>query len=170
MNKKIAIILAFFLQGKDMKIQSVLFVCLGNICRSPLAEGIAKNLSEKFNWNLKIDSCGISSFHRGEPPHIQSIRIAKANNIDISMQKSRPISVYGDMEFDLIVAMDSQNKRDIISLGFPKEKVIKLGDFDNGVDVPDPYYCDSDDGFREVYNLIEALLEKMFDHYGFCKK
>ncbi|GAB0172467.1 low molecular weight protein-tyrosine-phosphatase [Helicobacter trogontum] len=153
-----------------MKIQSVLFVCLGNICRSPLAEGIAKNLSEKFNWNLKIDSCGISSFHRGEPPHIQSIRIAKANNIDISMQKSRPISVYGDMEFDLIVAMDSQNKRDIISLGFPKEKVIKLGDFDNGVDVPDPYYCDSDDGFREVYNLIEALLEKMFDHYGFCKK
>ena len=151
-----------------MKLQSVLFVCLGNICRSPLAEGIAKSMNDRFEWHLKIDSCGTSAFHRGEPPHRQSIRIAKENGIDISMQKSRPISVYGDMEFDLIVAMDSNNKRDILALGFPKEKVVKLGDFDNGVDVPDPYYCNSDDGFREVYNLIESLLEKMFSHYGFC--
>lgn len=152
-----------------MKLQSVLFVCLGNICRSPLAEGIARNMNDVFKWNLKIDSCGTSSFHRGEPPHIQSIRIAKENGIDISMQKSRPINIYNDVEFNLIVAMDSNNKRDILALGFPKDKVIKLGDFDNGIDVPDPYYCNSDDGFREVYNLIESLLEKMFRYYGFSK-
>ena len=60
-----------------MKLKSVLFVCLGNICRSPLAEGIARHLSEKNHWNLKIDSCGTSSFHRGEPPHHKSIKIAQ---------------------------------------------------------------------------------------------
>lgn len=150
-----------------MKLKSVLFVCLGNICRSPLAEGIAKNMSDKNVWNLRIESCGTSAFHRGESPHKYSILIAKKHGIDISMQKSRPINVYTDMEFDIIVAMDSQNKKDILALGFPKDKVVKLGDFADGIDVPDPYYYKNDKGFEEVYNLLTNLLEKMFDYYGF---
>ncbi len=149
-----------------MKLQSVLFVCLGNICRSPLAEGIAQNMNTQNAWNLHIDSCGTSAFHRGEPPHEQSILIAKKHGIDISMQQSRPINVYSDMNFDIIVAMDSQNKRDILALGFPKEKVVKLGDFGNGADIPDPYYCPDDTGFQHAYTMIANLLEKMFLHYG----
>ncbi len=150
-----------------MKLKSVLFVCLGNICRSPLAEGIARDLNTKNEWGIKIDSCGTSSLHRGEPPHIKSIKIAKDNNIDISKQQSRPINVYSDVEFDIIVAMDSQNKKDILSLGFPAEKVFKLGEFGDGQDVPDPYFYPSDEGFKEVYLLIESLLHKMFKSYGF---
>lgn len=149
-----------------MKLKSVLFVCLGNICRSPLAEGIARDMSDKNAWGLHIESCGTSAFHRGEPPHEYSIQIAKQNGIDISMQKSRPINVYSDMEFDIIVAMDSQNKKDILALGFPKDRVVKLGDFSDGIDVPDPYYCKNDKGFEEVYNLLTYLLEKMFIYYG----
>lgn len=153
-----------------MKLKSVLFVCLGNICRSPLAEGIARNMSDKNEWRLRIESCGTSAFHRGESPHEYSIQIARQNGIDISMQKSRPINVYGDMEFDIIVAMDSQNKSDILRLGFPKEKVVKLGDFADGMDVPDPYYCKDNKGFEEVFNLVAMLLEKMFDSYGLKTK
>lgn len=153
-----------------MNLKSVLFVCLGNICRSPLAEGIAKNMSNKNEWGLRIESCGTSAFHRGEPPHAYSIRTAKQHGIDISMQQSRPINVYTDMEFDIIVAMDSQNKKDILSLGFPKDKVVKLGDFADGIDVPDPYYCKNDEGFEEVYSLLVKLLEKMFDYYGLKTK
>lgn len=152
-----------------MNLKSVLFVCLGNICRSPLAEGIARDLNEKNKWNIKIDSCGTSSLHRGESPHIKSIKTAKDYGIDISMQKSRPINVYSDMEFDIIIAMDSQNKIDILSLGFPPNKVFKLGEFGEGQDIPDPYFYPSDEGFKEVYLLIESLLHKMFIYYGFSK-
>lgn len=147
-----------------MKIKSVLFVCLGNICRSPLAEGIARNMSEKNAWNLKIDSAGTSSFHRGEAPDKRSIAVAKAHNIDISAQKSRPINAQNDKDFDLIIAMDSNNKRDILALGFPGDKVFKLGEFNSGEDVPDPYYDDLS-GFENTYALIESLLEKMFEKY-----
>lgn len=147
-----------------MKIKSILFVCMGNICRSPLAEGITRSMSEKNGWNLKIDSAGISSFHRGEAPDSRSIAAAKARNIDISTQKSRPINAQSDKDFDLIIAMDSNNKRDILALGFDKNKVFKLGEFNNGEDVPDPYY-DAPDAFNKTYTLIESLLEKMFSKY-----
>lgn len=144
-----------------MKIKSVLFVCLGNICRSPLAEGIARDMSDKNKWNLKIDSCGTSAFHRGEAPDYRSIEVAAKHNIDIKTQKSRPINLYDDMDFDVIIAMDSNNKRDILKLGFPKDKVFKLGDFTNGEDMPDPYY-DNKDGFENTFKLIESLLKNMF--------
>lgn len=150
-----------------MKVNSVLFVCLGNICRSPLAEGIARRLSDENSWNLKIDSCGTSSSHRGEAPDSRSMAIAKDNGIDISSQKSRPVNLYEDCNFDLIIAMDSQNKNDLLKLGFDSKKVFKLGDFGLGEDVPDPYYYRDDEGFAKVFNLIESLLKKMFDKYGF---
>ncbi|MWV61646.1 low molecular weight phosphotyrosine protein phosphatase [Helicobacter saguini] len=146
-----------------MKLRSVLFVCMGNICRSPLAEGIATSISNKNQWNLKIDSCGISGFHSGESPDSRSIKVAKIHGIDISRQKSRQIN-NNDKEFDLIIAMDSNNKRDILALGFPKEKVFKLGEFGNNEDIIDPYY-DSIDSFFKAYELIESLLKKMFEKY-----
>ncbi|STQ86498.1 low molecular weight protein-tyrosine-phosphatase [Helicobacter muridarum] len=150
-----------------MKVNSILFVCLGNICRSPIAEGIARDMSKRNKWDLRIDSCGTSGFHRGESPHKYSISTAKKKGIDISGLKSRPINVYSDMEFNLIIAMDSQNKNDILALGFDKDKVFKLGEFGSGEDIPDPYYYKDDSGFMVVYELIESLLEKMFKHYGF---
>lgn len=158
-----------------MKVKSILFVCLGNICRSPLAEGIAREMCKNNGWNLKIDSAGTSAYHRGEPPDRRSIEVARTHNIDISHLKSRPLNVYDDMNFELIIAMDSNNKRDILALGFPDHKVFKLGDFaldsiesnlgDSknmaSIDVPDPYY-QGKEGFIATYNLIESLLQKMF--------
>ncbi|RDU71655.1 low molecular weight phosphotyrosine protein phosphatase [Helicobacter aurati] len=150
-----------------MKIRSILFVCLGNICRSPLAEGIARDMNNRNAWNLQLDSCGTSSFHLGENPHTYSVLVAQRNGIDISQLQSRPINFCDDKHFDIIIGMDSQNKRDILNLGFETNKVFKLGDFGDGEDIPDPYYFKDDRGFIMVYELIESLLKKMFQHYGF---
>ncbi len=152
-----------------MKIRSILFVCKGNICRSPLAEGIASRMNEENKWNLTISSCATSAYHVGNPPHDKSIKAAKLNGIDISHQRSRRINVYSDMEFDLIIAMDSENKRDILALGFDKEKVFKLGEFSNNEDVPDPYYENTDRAFLQVYELLEKLLKNMFISLGFLE-
>ena len=87
-------------------IKSVLFVCLGNICRSPLAYGIAKNYIEKSSLDIVVDSAGTSSFHIGETPCIKSIEIAKDNGVDISKHYARQVCKDDFDKFDLIVALD----------------------------------------------------------------
>jgi protein-tyrosine phosphatase len=143
--------------------KSILFVCLGNICRSPLAEGIAKHKAKELGLDIKIDSAGTSSFHRGEAPCSNSIAIAKRNGIDISQQQSRPVCQEDITNFDLIIALDEQNKRDLLSRGFHRVK--KLGEFAsyNNQDVPDPYYYSGMDGFVEVYKMIEACVDDLLN-------
>ncbi|TLD85294.1 low molecular weight phosphotyrosine protein phosphatase [Helicobacter sp. MIT 11-5569] len=142
-----------------MEIHSLLFVCLGNICRSPLAEGIARNLSKKEGLDLKIDSAGTSGWHIDEPPCERSISIGRKHGIDISTLRGRKINAYSDLEFDLVVAMDRQNYKDIIRLGFDKDKVALMGDFGlQGRDIPDPYYYKDLDGFEEVYQMLESAI------------
>lgn len=145
-------------------IKSVLFVCLGNICRSPLAEGIARHLEGK----IAFDSAGLSGYHRGERPCKGSQAVAERHHILLEGITSRPISYPKDNGFDLIICMDSQNYEDLLELGFSKEKVKKLGDFGfGGEDVPDPYYYVGDEGFERVYamisegvaNLLESIKE-----------
>lgn len=139
-------------------IKSVLFVCLGNICRSPLAEGIARH----YDPRGKYDSAGISGYHRGEKPCKGVVVIAKKNDISLEGITSRPIRYPKDNEFDLIVCMDSQNYQDLLELGFSKEKIKKLGDFGfRGEDVPDPYYYIGGEGFAKVFTMIESGVKEM---------
>jgi protein-tyrosine phosphatase len=140
---------------------SVLFVCLGNICRSPLAEGIAREIAQAHQLKLKIDSCGTGNWHIGEHPCENSIKVAKQHGIDISMLVSREITRKDLEEFSLIVALDSSNFYDLQKMG--AKNLCKLGDFGfDGADVPDPYFFDGFEGFEKVYEMIEICVNNLF--------
>ena len=136
----------------------ILFVCLGNICRSPLAHGIAQKISHEKNLPWLIDSAGTSNWHEGEAPCDNSIKVAKDHHVDITMQRSRPIEKNDIEKFDFVVAMDSQNKVDMEAFGF--RNVYLLGDFAGykGTDVPDPYFFNGFEGFEKVYSMIELCV------------
>lgn len=136
----------------------VLFVCLGNICRSPLAQGVAEYLNTQYSF----DSAGISGYHRGSSPCKGSLWVAQKHNVPLSHIKSRPVRYPKDNEFDLIIALDSNNERDLLEMGFAREKVKKLGDFGfGGLDVPDPYYYVGMEGFEKVYLMIEECVKNL---------
>ena len=145
----------------------ILFVCLGNICRTPIAEGIARHYSQLHHLSIQVDSAGTSSHHKGEPPCVHSIKVAQLHGIDISSQFSRPVSQKDKSTFDYIVVMDRQNKKDLESMGF--QHVHLIGDFGGyeGKDVPDPYFFPGFEGFEKVYDMIEDtvtdLIQKVID-------
>lgn len=142
---------------KDHK--KILFVCLGNICRSPLAEGVAQKHIEAQNFPLYVESAGTSNWHEGEAPCHNSIKVAQNYGIDISGQRSRPISRLDISTFEYVIAMDRQNQTDLQSFGF--EKVYRLGEFGgyHGADVPDPYFFKGFEGFEKVYHMVETCVE-----------
>ena len=133
----------------------ILMVCLGNICRSPLAEGIMKaKVDADF---IYVDSAGTSAFHRGELPDSRSIEIAEKYNIDITEQRSRQF-IAADFEiFDAIYVMDDSNKNNVLALAKNsddrnKVKLILNETTPNqDLNVPDPYY---DNGFENVYQML----------------
>lgn len=137
-------------------------VCLGNICRSPLAEGIlaSKLPSEYFT----VDSAGTGNYHIGGPPDSRSIAIAKSKGINISHQKARQFSEHDFDDFNYIYAMDGSNYKNILALApnqKSKEKVkLILNElFENeNMDVPDPYFG-LDNGFEIVYNMLDEVCE-----------
>jgi protein-tyrosine phosphatase len=129
----------------------VLFVCLGNICRSPLAEGIARSLSDKHIF----DSAGIGGWHIGEAPCAKSQLIAKKMGIDISFLKARQVTKDDIQKWDRVVAMDSKNLADLKKMGF-RNAVMLLDE-----DVPDPYFFDGDAGMEEIYKMIKKGVEKI---------
>jgi len=132
---------------------SILFVCLGNICRSPLAEGIAAHIVRAEGLDVRIDSAGTGSWHIGESPCPNSIRVAKQNGIDISTLRGRQVCREDFERFEHIIALDDKNRRDLEALGC--RKVRKLGEFGfGGEDVPDPYFFDGFEGFEKVYEMI----------------
>ncbi len=139
---------------------SLLFVCLGNICRSPLAEGIAKQIAQEYGLNIEIDSAGTGKWHIGEAPCDASQRIALSNGIDISDLRARTILPEDKERFKKIVAMDKENKRTLEDLGFRNIKL--LGDYGGygGKDVPDPYYAA--DAIKEVFTMIRTCVEDFF--------
>jgi len=149
-----------------MTFNSVLFVCLGNICRSPLAEGIAKDLAKKYKLDIIIDSAGTGDWHIGNPPCENSQKIAKIKGIDISDLRARQVTKQDFEKFDLIIALDSSNYDNLKKLGAKNLK--KLGDFGfDGANVPDPYYWDDFEGFYKVYEMIEKSLQNFFKIYYF---
>ena len=136
----------------------ILKVCLGNICRSPLAEGIARQLATQRGLDWDFDSAGTAGWHEGSPPDARSTQAARHREIDISNQTARKISQKDIMESDLIIAMDAQNLRDLraVQPAGSSAKLAKLMDYapELGIsDVPDPYY---EDNFPEVLDMIET--------------
>ncbi|MDP3312974.1 low molecular weight protein-tyrosine-phosphatase [Lutibacter sp.] len=136
----------------------ILMVCLGNICRSPLAEGILK--SKVYNYKVFIDSAGTGAYHIGEKPDRRSIAVAKLNGLNISDQVARKFTVNDFDDFDIIYVMDNSNYRDVIALTRNNEdkskvKIILNEVFpDENLDVPDPY-SGGDFGFRNVYKMLD---------------
>lgn len=141
----------------------ILFVCLGNICRSPLAHGVAVHLAATNKLDLYVDSAGTSDWHAGEAPCDNSIKVAKKHAIDISQQSSRPITKEDITSFTHVVAMDKQNKADMEAFGF--SNVHLLGDYADfqGEDVPDPYFFDGFEGFDKVYRMISLCVEDFLE-------
>ncbi len=140
--------------------KKIIFVCLGNICRSPLAEGIAREIAQKNNLNIKVDSAGTGDYHIGDAPCPNSIKVAKLNNIDISNLKSRQVNNNDFKEFDLIIALDEKNRIDLLRMGAINVK--KLGEFGrNGECVPDPYFFNGFEGFEVVFEMIRECTENL---------
>ena len=145
-----------------MEIKSILFVCLGNICRSPLAEGIAKQYLKEKNINLVIESAGTGHWHVGEKPCENSIKVALLNGVDISNQKAQQVKKSDFKNFDLIVGLDDSNISNLKNLGC--KNLIKLGDFGfNGECVPDPYFFDGFEGFDKVFEMIDVCVRNLID-------
>ncbi len=141
----------------------ILMVCLGNICRSPLAEGILK--AKLPQGNFFVDSAGTSGFHSGELPDPRSIDVARKHGINITDQRSRQFTVSDFDEFDIIFAMDSSNYQNIINLARNEKDILKvkliLNELENSTkDVPDPYYG-GDQGFEQVFQLLDTACEKI---------
>lgn len=136
-------------------------VCLGNICRSPLAEGILKT---KVNSAVVVDSAGTSGLHSGELPDIRSIEIAKKNHIDITNQRSRKFTPNDFEDFDLIYVMDKSNYENVTKLSTNKEELSKVKIIlneccpDENLEVPDPYYG-GEQGFTTVFNMLDDACE-----------
>jgi len=141
-------------------VKTIIFVCLGNICRSPLAEAIAREKIKQKGLNIVVDSAGTSHWHIGEAPCEGSQKIASLHGIDISHLKARGVTPKDFSAFDLIIALDSSNQKDLYAMG--AKHVTKLRHYDktNG-DVPDPYFFDGFEGFGEVYTIIETCVEEL---------
>jgi len=143
----------------------LLMVCLGNICRSPLAEGIMQEKLKKAGLDFFVDSAGMISYHAGECPDHRSIEIAKQFGIDISGQVARKFTKNDFENFDLIFAMDTSVYEELISIASSEKQKAKIHRFLDFADwesseVPDPYYGSKKD-FEEVYHLINDASEKI---------
>ncbi|MBP1858536.1 low molecular weight protein-tyrosine-phosphatase [Rhizobium herbae] len=138
-----------------MKPVRILFVCLGNICRSPLAEGILRHVSGDFP--VDVDSAGTGGWHVGDPPDHRSIAVARRHGIDIAGQRGRKVDRRDFEAFDLILAMDRSNLASLRALAPPaaRHKPHLFLDYALGVerDVPDPYY-EGPEGFETVYSML----------------
>lgn len=139
--------------------KKILMVCLGNICRSPLAEGILK--SKVDTSKVYVDSAGTSGFHSGALPDERSIAIAKAKGVDILDQRSRMFTVADFQKFDIIYTMDASNYKNVTALATNEEDIEKVQMIlQDGSDVPDPYYG-GDQGFANVFEMLDKACEQI---------
>lgn len=136
-------------------------VCLGNICRSPLAHGVMEHLAHEKGLRWEIDSAGTGSWHIGKQPDRRSISVAKKYGIDISTQRARQFETKDFDHYDFIFVMDENNYRDVIALAKHQEDRNKVRLFIPNDIVPDPYWDDSQ--FDPVYQLIHDQCEKLIE-------
>jgi protein-tyrosine phosphatase len=143
--------------------RAILFVCTGNICRSPTAEGVLRHLARKESIELRIESAGLGDWHIGQPPDERTQHHARGRGYDLSAQRARQVTVRDFDDFDLILAMDRGHLRALQRMA-PARHHAKVRLFVEGRDIPDPYYGGAD-GFERVLDLVEercrALLEEL---------
>lgn len=140
--------------------QKILFVCLGNICRSPLAEGIMLHLRSRHQLQLEIDSAGTAGYHVGEAPDHRTIANARKNGVDLSALRARQFSAKDFDDFDRIYVMDRSNLRNVLSLAKNDRHKSKVSLFLADAEVPDPYYGDETD-FEQVFQLVYKNCERL---------
>ncbi|QNL50915.1 low molecular weight phosphotyrosine protein phosphatase [Olivibacter sp. SDN3] len=143
----------------------ILMVCLGNICRSPLAHGVLAHMVKEKELGWEIDSAGTGNWHIGQCPDKRSVAVAKKYGVDISQQRARQFNERDFARYDHILVMDRQNLRDVVALAKTAEEKTKVKLFlEDGI-VPDPYY--DDNLFETVYQLVasrcEVLIEELKD-------
>jgi protein-tyrosine phosphatase len=137
----------------DRKTPSILFVCTGNICRSPTAEGVLREMARKEGIPLEVESRGTHDYHVGQPPDERAQHHARRRGYDLSAQRARHVATDDFERFDLIVAMDNGHLRMLKRL-CPSHLQGKLRPFLENADVPDPYYG-GPEGFEQVLDLVE---------------
>lgn len=149
---------------------SVVFVCMGNICRSPTAEGVFRHVvkQKKLQDVIKIDSAGTHAYHIGESPDSRSQATAKSRGVDLSAQRARKVEAIDFERFDYVIAMDRSNYENLKALATveQQEKLHLFMDFTNAWDnteVPDPYYG-SGDGFKNVFDMVQSASEGLLEN------
>lgn len=164
-------------EGGVLKVErrGVLFVCLGNICRSPLAEGVFLHLAAErgVRDRFDVDSCGIGHWHVGERPDGRAVAVAKRHGVELP-SIARRVDPKTDFErFDLLLAMDGSNRHGLVRLGAPESRVRMMRSFDptlrgaegEALDVPDPYYG-GDEGFDRVFEMLVRACNGLLDELG----
>jgi protein-tyrosine phosphatase len=148
----------------------ILMVCLGNICRSPLAEGILQDKAFTAGLTWSIESAGTKSYHTGEPPHPLSQKVAKLNGIDISKQRARRFTAEDFLVYDKIYALAEDVMDEMRRIGKntfnPSKADLLMNELYPGenMDVPDPYYG-TEAGYHKVYKMIDEVCDKIIEKY-----
>ncbi len=146
--------------------KKILFVCLGNICRSPLAEGIMRKVQKEHQLQFDLDSAGTSNYHIGEAPDSRTQKNALRNGVDLSELRARQFRAKDLEDFDHIFVMDKKNYQTIIeTFGDSKnlDKISLLPNPDNEehfVEIPDPYFGE-EDGFEAVFQLLQKSINRL---------
>jgi protein-tyrosine phosphatase len=137
-----------------MKRRSILFVCTGNICRSPTAEAVLRHLAQAQSLELRIESAGLGDWHVGQPPDERAQHHAGRRGYDLSAQRARQVRPRDFDDFDMILAMDQGHLQALLGMAGPAHRA-KIRLFASDGDVPDPYYG-GPEGFERVLDLVEA--------------
>ena len=141
----------------------ILMVCLGNICRSPLAHGIMEHLVKEQDLNWEIDSAGTGGWHIGQQPDERSIAVAKKYGVDISKQTVRKICIDDFDHFDRIMVMDYNNLNDVKEIARSENDIEKVSLVLKNEIVPDPYYDDNQ--FDPVYHMVEKRCKEIISEF-----
>lgn len=146
----------------------VLFVCLGNICRSPLAEVVVREVAEKRGLkHYHFESAGTGDWHVGHSADPRSAAKAREYNLDLNNHSAQQITARNVADWDWFIAMDRENRSDLLNMGVPESRLLMMRQFEGDsrtLDVPDPYFG-GPDGFEEAYLMLAANAEKLLDFF-----
>ena len=148
--------------------EKILFVCLGNICRSPLAEVVVRGVAAQRGLNrYHFESAGTGDWHVGGPADPRSAAKAKEKGLDLSRHRAQQVTASNCQQWDWLVAMDSDNRANLLRMGVPESRILMMRQFEvksgHAPDVPDPYYGGAH-GFEDAYQMLVANAEKLLDH------
>jgi protein-tyrosine phosphatase len=139
----------------------ILFVCMGNICRSPTAEGVMRRLIADAGLDIEVDSAGTGGWHTGEPPDERATLAAQRRGVTLE-GAARQVRPADFRRFDMLIAMDRRNLRELLDLAPDDESAAKVRLLVADADVPDPYYG-GDRGFENVLDMVEAACRELLD-------